>query len=154
MLAACHRGPQAASAGHATPAPHPSARAPRAAADDIAGFVEAPSVGKSVLALKLEFSPEARPVAGTPLAIDLAVIPANSVGSGTLTVGADPSFVVAAAQHSRALPALGAGSAYRTRVLVTPTAPGVQTLELDLTLTDAAGSTQGRYALPLIVAAR
>jgi hypothetical protein len=36
---------------------------------------------------------------------------------------------------------------------VIPAVPGVQTLELDLTLTDAGGTTQGRYALPLIVAA-
>ena len=153
LLAACHRGPQAASASRAAPSAPRAAAPRRSAANDTAGLVEAPSIGKSPLALQLEFAPETRPVAGAPLAIDLALIPSSPVATGTLTVAVDPAFAVAAADRAHTLPALGAGSVYRTRVAVIPAAPGVQTLELDLTLTDAAGTTQGRYALPLIVEA-
>ena len=151
MLAACHRGPQAASAARSSQAAHPATRAHRPVVNDLAGFVEAPGIGKNRLALRLEFSPETRPVAGAPVVIDLALIPSAPVGAGTLTVVADPAFSVAAAERSRALPALDGRVAYRTRVVVTPIAPGVQTLDLDLALTDPAGTTQGRVALPLIV---
>jgi len=151
MLAACHRGPQATSAARATHSAEQASARRRAVAKDTLGLVEAPRIGKGTLALQVKFAPETRPVAGEPLVIDLALIPANSASAGTLAIVADPAFSVAAADRSRPLPALGAGSAYRTRVVVTPAATGVQTLDLDLTLSDALGSTQGRYALPLIV---
>ena len=153
MLAACHRGPQAQSVARATRSAEQANARRRAAANDTAGLVEAPRIGKGTLALKLKFAPETRPVAGAPVAIDLALIPTNSANTGTLTIVDDPAFSVAAAERSRALPALDGRVAYRTRVVVIPTAPGVQTLDLDLTLSDALGSTQGRYALPLIVGA-
>ena len=151
VLAACHRGPQATSAARARHTAAQASAARHALAKDTLGFVAAPRVGKATLALDVKFAPESRPVAGEPLTIDLALIPKNPENAGTLAIVVDPAFSVAAADRSRPLPSLGAGVAYRTQVVVTPTTPGVQVLDLDLTLTDALGSSEARYALPLIV---
>jgi len=150
-LAACHHGAQPPS-GAATPAPvRPARPSGPSLAAQTAGLVEAPAISRSTGGVRLKFAPEARPMAGEPLTVDLALLPSVAADSATLAIGSSRHFTVVAADRQITLPALEANQVYRQSVDLTPAAPGVALLDVTVSLHRDANVEVREFALPLIV---
>ena len=149
---ACHRGAHPAAGqgagGAQTPAAAPSG--PTIAAQTV-GMVEAPGSHKSTVPVSLKFSLTEVPRVGTPLAIDLAVIPRITADAAIITIADSPAFRVAAADHSATLQSVDPAKAYHRSVTVTPAAAGVEELDVSVGLHHDGITETRAFSLPLIV---
>ncbi|MDE1923148.1 MAG: hypothetical protein KGL92_15510 [Gammaproteobacteria bacterium] len=151
---ACHGGshPSAGAGISGAPKPHAAPAGPTIAAQTV-GMVEAPGSHKSTVQVSLKFALARAPVVGTPLSIDLAVIPRISADAATLSVSPSPAFSVAGAERTATWAPVDPTKAYHHQVTVTPATPGVEELDVAVSLRhDGITETRG-FSLPVIVGA-
>ncbi len=151
---ACHGGshPSAGAGSPGARKPDAAAAGPTIAAQTV-GMVEAPGSHKSTVQVALKFALAQAPVVGTPLAIDLAVIPRITADAATITVAPSPAFGVAPSGRTTTWAPVDPTKAYHHRVTVTPAEEGVGELDVAVSLRHDGISETRDFSLPLIVGA-
>jgi hypothetical protein len=152
-VVACHKD----SGSEAPPKGAPHVAAPAlakkgpSAEQQTAGMAEAPSQGKSQLAVKLKFAIEQRPALGQPVEITVAVMPQIDGNSASIQVAGGDGLTVGPEANKIDLPAVEAGQVYRQSIKVTPTAEGLLLLGLTVSLKHDEAAESRAFSIPLIV---
>jgi hypothetical protein len=153
LIGACHRD-SGTPPPTAAPAPHiqvPVAKKGPTAAEQTSGMVEAPSQGKSNVAVQLKFDLQRRPTVGQPLEINVAVIPQIDADPAELQVTGGEGLTVAPGAAHFDLAAVESGQVYRQSLTVTPGTEGVLVLGLTVSLKHDDTTDTHAFSIPLIV---
>jgi hypothetical protein len=160
LCAACGKD---STAGKAAPAPAQAttSKAAAAAAADTdplqdaekqtAGMVHGVSPGKPTAPVDLKFSLAAKPLLGTPLTIDVALIATGSSDSMTLSLQASDELAVDAATSLASFPKSLPGALYRHQVKVTPRAEGAFFVNVLVTTAVPGGPQSRSFSIPVLV---
>ncbi len=155
LLAACHgndsnQGPVAGVNKVPTKAPAAAKRGPTPE-ELTAGMVEAVGVGKSSVPVALKFDLPTRPEVGQPLEIVLGVLPQEPAGNASLKMTGSEGLQPAPGNAVIEVGAVDPAEAYRVTVTVTPTAEGVQFLNVEVSLRRDDATDTRSFAIPIIV---
>jgi hypothetical protein len=135
------------------PAPAPAAPAPGPTAQEqTATMVEATTQGKSQVPVTLKFDVLQRPVQGRPLEIDIAILPQIPASPATVEISGAESLQLAPGENRIEFPEVEADQVYRHKIKLTPTAEGVYTLTLNVSLKHDQIADSRLFSLPVIVA--
>jgi hypothetical protein len=155
-LSACGGGSDPAASN--TPSQHPAARKPGAAAkkgpsvaEQTAGMVSAVTLGKSTVPVALKFDLGAKPRVGTPLAIDLAVLPQVPADGGKVSITSAEGFEPLPESAASPLDPMAPDEVYRRSIRVTPTKTGVLLLSLGVDLTHDEITETRQFTIPVLV---
>lgn len=151
LLVACGQSsfiPRGATSSEQQSAP---AQAGDVAPDADADLVNAVGPPGSNTLVSVKFRIEARPLVGTPVKIDVALIPASNVQinhiHGSFLAG--PGLMLQS-DHSFDLPAVQAGTTLHREVTVVPQQTGVLNLNATILIEQDTGSQARTYSIPLI----
>jgi hypothetical protein len=153
LLAACHG--DSSEAPQPTPVHRKTPMAPKkgpTAEELTVGMVEAVPLGKSTLPMSVKFDLPDRPTLGQPLEVVVALLP-QVAGSASIQVTSTEGLTLAPEAASIAIPSVEPTQAYRVSIGTTPTAEGVQLLNLNVTLTHDEATEARSFSVPVIVAA-
>jgi hypothetical protein len=155
LLAACHgndsnQAPASGMSKLPTKAPVPAKPGPTPE-ELTAGMVEAVAVGKSSVPVALKFDLPTRPEVGQPLEIVLGVLPQESAGAASLKVSGSDGLQPASGNAVIDVGAVDSAEAYRVTVTATPTAEGVQFLNVDVSLRRDDSTDTRSFSIPIIV---
>jgi hypothetical protein len=150
-LSACHKDESTNSANMAPVLPKAPvvARKGPTAAELTAGMVEAAAQGKSQVPVALKFELVKRPKVGQPVDINLALISQVDASPVTIKVSGTDGVTVAAANEFDT-PTAAAGEVYRYTVNVTPTAEGVLTVGVTVSMKRDEVTDVKVFSVPLI----
>ncbi|MDP9014175.1 MAG: hypothetical protein M3O41_16255 [Pseudomonadota bacterium] len=153
-LTGCHGDTDQAPAVRVAPQPRaPVAVKPGPTPEELtAGMVEAVTVGRSTVPVTVKFDLPQRPVVGQPLEVVLAVIPQTTAGSASLQVIGGDGLQLAPGMGPVEIPSIDPTQVYRARVMLTPTADGLQLLGLNISLKHDDTNEARSFSVPLIVA--
>ena len=150
LLTACH-GDSNQAAQPASPKIAPKAADLVKTADELSvGMVEAVTVGKSAVPIAVKFDLASRPTLGQPLQIALAVVP-QIAGAARVKVTGSDGLKVAPGSATIDIPSIDPTQAYRINVIATPTADGVQLLDLTVSVTHDSSTDTRSFSIPIIV---
>jgi hypothetical protein len=154
LLAACHgdssEAPQPTPV-HKTKTP-PLPRKGPTPEELTAGMVEAVPLGKSTVPMAVKFDLPDRPALGQPLEVVVALLP-QVAGSASIQVTGTEGLKLAPEAATIAIPSVEPTQAYRVSIGTTPTAEGVQLLNLSVTLTHDEATETRSFSVPVIVTA-
>jgi len=153
LLCGCHGD---SSQAPVVQAPHakvavPTKRGPTPA-ELTAGMIEAVTLGKSTVPVDVKFNLPDRPVIGQSAELVVAVMPQIDADLAVLTVVGSSSLVLAPGGGPIEMPTVDPTQVYRHNIQLTPTAEGVQLLELTVSLKHDDVVETRTFAIPLIVA--
>jgi len=117
-----------------------------------AGMVEAVTMGKSTVPVAVKFDLPQRPTAGQPVEVTIAVMPQIEADPATVAITGSDSLVLEPGSGPIEIPAVEPTQVYRHTVKLTPTAEGVQLLDLTVTLKHDEIVETRQFAVPVIVA--
>jgi hypothetical protein len=154
LLASCHGDSGSTSIANADQPvnrPTPVKRGPTP--DELtAGMVEAVTMGKSTVPVAVKFDLPSRPTAGQPVDVTIAVMPQIEADPATVMVTGSDALVLDPRSGPIQIPAVEPTQVYRHNVKLTPTAEGVQLLDLTVTLKHDDIDETRHFAVPIIVA--
>jgi hypothetical protein len=148
LLAACgsDREPQAATPTPAKPKPTVAA----APSDETASFAKAVGDGKPGAAVSIRYEFAGKPAVGTPIDLDVALIPSVGVDSMEAKLAGMDGLTLAGNLQA-SFSAVESGKAYRHKVSVLPDRTGVFYITVSVN-TQIAGSSVGRtFSIPFVV---
>jgi hypothetical protein len=152
LLAACNSKPASEEAGAKAAKPKPAAAAKPAVAvnDSTAKMARAVGNGKPGAAVDIKYDILARPAAGTPVQVDVALIPGPGVDSMEATfTGMDG--ITLAGSLTASFPEVKSGETYKHTLSLLPDRNGVFYITVAVN-TQMAGNTLGRtFSLPFVV---
>lgn len=149
LLVACgsDQKPPAAAPSRAAPKPTVAERAP---ADETATFAKAVGDGKPGAAVSIRYEFAGKPSVGTPIELDLALIPSVGVDSMEAKLTGMEGINLTG-NLDISLSAVEAGKPYREKVTLLPDRTGVFYITVSVT-TQIAGSSVGRtFSIPFVV---
>jgi hypothetical protein len=153
-LSACNKDsnstPAATGVARTKPAAPAAAKAGPTAAEQTAGMVQAPTLGKSQVPVELKFDLPQKPKVGQPIEINVALIPQVAAGSVTLQVSGADDLTVASGAGQFDIPAAEAGEVYRQTLKVTPNADGVSLVGVTVSIKNDIGTEQRVFSIPII----
>jgi hypothetical protein len=155
LLAACHgndsnQAPVAGVNKLPTKAPVAPKRGPTPE-ELTAGMVEAVGVGKSSLPVALKFDLPTRPEVGQPLDIVLGLLPREPADTASLKVTGSEGLQTSPGNAAIEVGAVDPAEAYRVTVTVTPTAEGVQFLNVEVSFKREDSTDTRSFSIPIIV---
>jgi hypothetical protein len=155
LLTACHGdSSQTPAPKRILHAPAPAVAKHGANAQELtAGMVEAVSIGNTQVPVKVKFDLAQRPVVGKPLEIAIAVMPEINAGSATVHITGSDGLELASGNGLTEIPSVEAAAVYRQSVELTPTADGVQLMEVSVALKHDEITETRAFSIPLIVTA-
>jgi hypothetical protein len=154
LLAACHGDATPPPVATVTPhfkRPPPVKRGP-SPEELTAGMVEAVTLGKSTVPVAVKFDLPQTPTVGQQAEITVAVMPQIEADPATLVVTGSDALVLAPGSEPVEIPAVEPTQVYRHSILLTPTAEGVQLLNLSVTLKHDETVETRDFSVPIIVA--
>lgn len=153
LTAACHRDsgstPVADMTPHLKPAPVKRGPTPE---ELTAGMVEAVTMGKSTVPVAVKFDLPQKPSVGQATAVVIAVMPQIEADPATLVVTGSQALTLAPGNGPIVMPAVEPTQVYRHSIQLTPTAEGVQLLNLSVALKHDELTETREFAVPIIVA--
>jgi hypothetical protein len=129
-----------------------SAKKGPTAQEQTAAMVSAASPSKSNVPVSLKFELQQRPVAGSTLEVDLAVLPEIDADVASIKVTDAEGLGLAAADAAFDVTDIDAGEVYRHTVHLTPAGDGVLFLGVDVTLKHDQIDETRAFSIPIIVA--
>ena len=130
-----------------TPKPGPTRE------EQTAGMVLAASPSRSAAVGELKFDIHSRPLAGVPLNIDMALLPAVDAPTLTLQLSGSDGLAITAGDESQSFTDVSRFSVYRKSATVTPAAEGVYFLTVVATFKNADSADVRNYSIPIIAGA-
>ena len=127
-----------------TPKPGPTRE------EQTAGMVLAASPSRSAAVGELKFDIHSRPLAGVPLNIDMALLPAVDAPTLTLQLSGSDGLAITAGDESQSFTDVSRFSVYRKSATVTPAAEGVYFLTVVATFKNADSADVRSYSIPII----
>ncbi len=153
-LSACNKDsgstPAPTGAPRAAPKAPASVKAGPTAAEQTAGMVQAPTLGKSQIPVELKFELAEKPKVGQPLEIRVALIPQVAASPVTLQVSGADDLSVAPGAGQFDIPAVEAGEVYRQTLKVTPNADGVSLVGVTVSMKNDVGTDQRVFSIPIV----
>ncbi len=119
--------------------------------EQTAGMVLAASPSRSALVGDLKFDLHTRPVAGQPLNLDLALLPAVDSPAVLLELSGSEGLALAPGDEAQNFADVSRLNVYRKSVTVTPASEGVFFLTVSATFKNADYSDLRNYSIPIIV---
>lgn len=117
-----------------------------------ATMVHGVSPGKASAPVDLKFTVTSKPVLGTPVEIDLAVIALTNADSMTLSVQGGSGIDLDSATSLASFPKSSPGALHRHKLRVTPRAEGAFNVTVLVTMVVPGSGLQSRsFAIPLLV---
>jgi hypothetical protein len=152
MLAACHGDSGSTPATTATPhvKKAPTVKPGPTPQELTAGMVEAVALGKSSVPLSVKFDLPHRPTVGQPLDVVVALLP-QAIGAASVAVTSSEGLQLAPEMRHIDIPAVEPSQAYRMTIPLTPTADGVQLLNLEISLSHDDSTDTRSFSVPVIV---
>ena len=127
-----------------TPKPGPTRE------EQTAGMVLAASPSRSAAVGELKFDIHSRPLAGVPLNIDMALLPAIDSPTLTLQLSGSDGLAITAGDESQSFADVSRFNVYRKSATVTPAAEGVYFLTVVATFKNADSADVRNYSIPII----
>jgi hypothetical protein len=154
-LCACHGDPDPSPESRPTPRSNGNANVKKGptAQELTVGMVEAASLGKSQVPVELKFDVLQRPAVGHALEVALALLPQIAASPATLQLTGSDGLTLAAGSGTLEIPSVETAAVYRRTVKLTPSAEGMQFLDVTVTLKHDEMSESREFSVPLIVAA-
>jgi len=116
-----------------------------------AGMIEAVTVGKSSVPVAVKFDVPTRPVVGQPVDVVIALMP-QVAGNASLRVSGTDGLRFASSGDI-ALAAVDPTQAYKVTIPTTPSAEGLQQIDVNVTLTHDDVTEARSFSVPLLVSA-
>jgi len=116
-------------------------------------MVEAVTIGKSTVPVAVKFELASRPTLGQPLEVAIALLPQIEANSAAVQVSGSGGLKLLPTDGATEIPAVDPTQAYRIKLTVTPTADGVQMLNLNVSLNHDDIAETRTFAIPVIVSA-
>ncbi len=152
-LSGCHRQASAPSPRpQAAPQHRPREGTAQTPAEQTAGMVDAPSQGKAQAPVALKFDLAQRPVVGQPLKLAIAILPQVPAGPMSVKAVSSPGIDFATGDQDFEWAAVEALGVYRHEITLTPSAEGVQLVNLTVSIKHDEVTDTRSFAVPLIVA--
>jgi hypothetical protein len=156
-LVACN-GDSGGSAASSTTAIHKpkstqTAKAGPTREEQTAGMVLAASPSRSAAVGELKFDIHSRPLAGVPLNIDMALLPAVDVPTLTLQLSGSDGLAITAGDESQSFADVSRFNVYRKSATVTPAAEGMYFLTVVATFKNVDSVDVRNYSIPIIAGA-
>jgi len=121
--------------------------------EQTAGMVSAASPPRSAEIAELKFDIAARPEAGKPLEVQLALLPLTEAPSASLELSGSDGLTLPADQAVVNFNDIGRTHVYRSRVSVTPAAEGIYFLTAVVAFKNPDFTDTRSFTVPIIVAA-
>lgn len=118
-----------------------------------AGMVTAASPSRSAAVGELKFDIHSRPLAGVPLNIDMALLPAVDAPTVTLELSGSDGLAITAGDESQSFADVSRFDVYRKSATVTPAAEGVYFLTVVATFKNVDFADVRTYSIPIIAGA-
>jgi len=131
-------------------APAPVKRGPTVE-EQTAGMVLAATPGKSDVPVLLKFALPHRPRIGQPLDVEIALLPQIPASSAQIDATVSNGLELAPTAARALVDGLQADGVYRHTIELTPTAPGVLFLSLDVTLKHDEITETRSFTVPVIL---
>ncbi len=156
LCAACSSGTPtpallASRPASATKKPVPEVKKGPTPEEQTAGMVLAATYGSSDVPVRLKFELPQRPKIGQPLEVEIAVLPQEPAQSAQIEASVSNGLRLSNPDARELLADVHADQVYRQRIELTPTAPGVLFLSLDVTLKHDEITATRSFMIPIIL---
>jgi hypothetical protein len=131
--------------------PVPEAKRGPTAEEQTAGMVLAVTYGSSDVPVRLKFALPQRPKIGQPLEVEIALLPQVPAESAEIEASVSDGLQLRSKDARELVADLHADGVYRHSIELTPTAPGVLFLSLDVTLKHDAATETRSFMIPVIL---
>lgn len=118
--------------------------------EQTAGMVQAASPSRSTAVGELKFDILSRPIAGVPLNIELALLPAMDAPSVSLDISGSDGLNVVKGDEAQSLTDVSRVNVYRKSVTVTPANEGMYFLTVLATFKNADFADARSFSIPII----
>lgn len=153
LLASCNGDSTPTAITHIQPRPRAPLPVKQATPAELtAGMVEAVTIGKSTVPLAMKFNLAARPMLGQPLDVAIALLPQIEANSAAVQVAGSDGLKLASTEGATQISAVDPAQVYKLKVTVTPTAEGVQLLNVNVALSHDEITETRNFSIPVIVA--